>query len=185
MGTSAEVRHGRLFPRSSACSDCFSAQQNWRSEPPFLSSFAGRSLEKEFMWSCCSWTATSSSDSGGLLLLSRCFPRALTGAISLCSGVGGCFPVNTEACGSYPDSQHQRANTSHILVLSVWWEGSLEAMNCSVTTATFCTVPEVVASFPAWCHWTSFAAGVFGAEIWQCCTAGVWLHVWLFCSPSE
>lgn len=70
------------------------------------------------MWSC-SWTVTSRSDSGGLLLLSRCFPRALTDPISLCCGIGGCFPVNTEAYGSYPDSQHHRASTSPTLVLSV------------------------------------------------------------------
>lgn len=67
----------------------------------------------------CLWTVTSRSDCGGLLLLSRCFPRALSDTISLGCGVGGHFPVNTEVYGSYPDSQHHRANTSPTLVLSV------------------------------------------------------------------
>lgn len=90
----------------------------WEDWTWFLSSCAGRSLIKEFVWSC-SWTVTSRSDSGGLLLLSRCFPRALTTGISLCCGVGGRFPVNTEAYWSYPDSQHHGANTTPTLVLSV------------------------------------------------------------------
>lgn len=111
----------------------------------------------------CSWAVTSRSASGGLLLLSRCFPRALTDAISLCCATGGCFPVNREAYGSYPDSQHHRADTTPTLVLSVpGGEHPLRPWIAMSLQPHFALSPRLwLSSFPAGCHWTSFAAELY------------------------
>lgn len=184
-GTPAEVRHiapGKALPLLFCMLTLLLCPIKWEEWACCLSSCAGRNLKKEFMWSC-SWTVTSRSDSGGLLLLSRCFPRALTDSVCVVE-LEGVFLYIQKLVGHILTHSTTGQTPAPSWAVCAWWEGSLDAMNCSVTTATFCSVPKAVARVPAWCHWTSFAVGVFGAEIWQCCTAGTWM-LWLFCRPSE
>lgn len=133
---------------------------------------------------------TSRNECGGFLLLSRCFPRALRDEISLCSGVGGSFHpnANREACRSLPElgSQPHRATPATSWCMSArggkhrsrpWTAVSLQQH--------FALPPRKWPAFQQRGRWKCFAAGIFGAEeFWQCCTAGVRVHVWLLCRQS-
>lgn len=179
------LHQGRVFPCSSLCSDCLAAQWNVRRWGCFSSSCAGRSLEKDLMW-----TATSRNECGGFLLLSRCFPRALTDEISLCSGVGGSFHpnANREACRSLPElgSQPHRATPATSWCMSARGGKHRSRPWTAVPLQQhFTPPPRKWPAFQQRGHWKCFAAGIFGAEeLWQRCTAGVRVRVWLLCRQS-
>lgn len=148
------LHQGRLFPCSSACSHCFSAQWNGTSEPavyhPVLEEAWKRSscghvhgqwpLEVTVVGSCCFLSAFQGLWLTQFVLWSwrvfSCTYRSLW-VISWLTA---------------PQGKHQ----PHPGTVCAWREGSLEAVNCNVTQQHFAVSPRL---------WPVFQHGAIGQAL--------------------